>query len=250
MAKERLQKLLASNGHGSRRQIEKFIEEGRITVNGVVAKLGQLSDNNDQVELDEIKLKLKDLSRANSRVLILNKPSGVICTKNDPKGRPTVYENLPKLYKGRWIGVGRLDINTTGLYIFTNDGNLASLLIQPRLMLKRVYLVKVSGLLTTKQLEKLRNGVTIEKEEYKVDSILLHKQLTNNTWYKISISRGRNHEIKKLIMSQGFVVVKLLRISYGDLTLPKDLKQGNMQELSNCEALSFKDDLENLTKLQ
>ena len=243
LKKIRLQKLLASNGYGSRRHIEGLITAGEITINGKVASLGQQANHTDNIRLNSRRLKITNPRDFTTRLLVFNKPTGMICTKDDPQKRDTVYDNLPKINRERWIGVGRLDINTSGLYMFTNDGELANLLIQPSLKIPRVYLAKVSDILTPNQISALEKGVRIEGEIYQVDSIKMHRRLDSNAWYKIIVSRGRNHEIRKLIQSQRLLVNKLVRISYSSLTLPQTLKSGHVHELSESEAMEFKDSL-------
>ena len=165
---ERIQKILAQRGYGSRRKIEELIASGKVLLNSQVATLGSKASLKDKITLDGKLLNFSATTRFVTRILIYNKPLGEICTNSDTVGRKTVYANLPKLDLQRWIGIGRLDINTSGLYIFTNNGALANACIQPSCEIEREYLVKVRGFLTTEQLKKLQHGITIEKECYKI----------------------------------------------------------------------------------
>jgi len=229
---ERLQKYLSSCGIGSRRYIEQLISSGLIEVNGNKAILGTKVSIGDQIKVDG-KLISVNSAKKNTRLLIYNKPLGEICSKNDPSNRKTVYDNLPKLKSDRWIGIGRLDINTSGLYIFTNNGELANLFIQPNSAIEREYLVKIHGLLTKTQEKSLLNGVKIDNQKYHIESIKKQQSLKTNSWYRIVVCRGRNHEIRLLMQSQGFNCAKLMRIRYGDIILPRTLGVGKCFEMDS-----------------
>ncbi len=239
MEKIRLQKLLANAGYGSRREIERLIAVGKITVNSRVAKLGDLASFSDIVKIYNKRITLP-ITDNDPRIIIYNKPAGEICSRHDPKNRPTVYDKLPKISNGRWIGVGRLDFNTSGLYIFTNDGELVNLLIQPNSKIPRKYLVKASRILDNTEIKNLKNGVEYKDKIYSVDYIKLSRALAKSAWYIVQVSRGRNHEIKNIFQSQGVLVSRLVRISYADFDLPKNLKKGHFLELPKKLVENFK----------
>ncbi len=227
---ERIQKFLARKGYGSRREIERWIIEGKIRSPLGISKLG------DRVSLgDTLILKNKvievDESKSATRVLVYHKQSGEICTHNDPQDRPTVIQSLPKIQNGRWLSVGRLDINTTGLLLFSNDGELVHKLMHPASGLERVYLCRVWGKVDERILEQLHKGVSSKNEILKFDDIeRLHKKGANS-WFRIVLSRGKNREIHRAWKSVGYRVSRLKRVQYGMITLPKDLKPGSCFEL-------------------
>lgn len=235
----RIQKLLASHGHGSRRYIEKLILAGQVTCNGKVAQLGDTAGYRDKISLNNKPIALVR-SKNIPRILIYNKPAGEICSNGDPKGRNTVYDKLPAIDTGRWIGIGRLDYTTTGLYMFTNDGELANLFIQPKQALPRTYLVKVNKPLDKQLLDKFLQGVMIEGEKFVLDKLQLHRGLGKSCWYTAVVSRGRNHEVKKIFAAGNVLVSRLKRISFGDISLPKQLKPQEFSELDTRYVNSLK----------
>ncbi|MBT1452092.1 23S rRNA pseudouridine(2605) synthase RluB [Glaciecola sp. XM2] len=229
---EKLQKVLANNGVGSRREMEKWIEQGRISVNGNIAKLG------DRVELtDQIRVDGNPVSRANEkspcRVLMYNKPEGELCSRTDPQGRPTVFDRLPTIAGERWIAVGRLDINTSGLLIFTNDGELANRLMHPSHEVEREYAVRVFGEVTPAILRTLCKGVELEDGVAKFNHIHVRPSEPEslNHWFNVTLSEGRNREVRRLWESQGLQVSRLIRLRYGNLEMFKRLPQGAWIEL-------------------
>ena len=220
--KQRLQKLLAQQGLGSRRAVEAWIKDGRLTVNGELAELGAQASLDDTITLDgkPVKLQSADLP---TQTLMYHKPLGEVCTRDDPQGRPTVFERLPKCTQGRWIMVGRLDVNTTGLLLFTSDGELANQLMHPKHTVERTYWVSVTGGTITPEAEAaLTKGVMLEDGLSKFDSL---KVLTPERFIA-TLHRGKNREVRRLCESQGLTVDRLKRIQYGEVNLPQDLQPG------------------------
>ncbi|MFF7707921.1 23S rRNA pseudouridine(2605) synthase RluB [Pseudomonas sp. NPDC007930] len=235
-AGEKLQKVLARIGVGSRRDVEAWISEGRIKVNGVVATLGQRVDSLDAISVDGQLIKREKTTENVRRVVMYNKPDGEICTRDDPEGRPTVFDRLPRPREGRWINVGRLDINTTGLLMFTTDGELANRLMHPSYEMDREYAVRVRGEVTDEMLERLKAGVVLEDGPAKFTDI---KQAPGgdgfNHWYHCVVMEGRNREVRRLWESQGLVVSRLKRVRFGPVFLNSDLPMGRWREMSQGE---------------
>ncbi|CAD5109692.1 23S rRNA pseudouridine(2605) synthase RluB [Zestomonas carbonaria] len=233
---EKLQKVLARIGLASRRDAEAWISEGRVKVNGVVATLGQRVDLHDAISVDGRLLKREEVSETVRRVLIYNKPDGEICTRDDPEGRPTVFDRLPKLREGRWINIGRLDINTTGLLLFTTDGELANRLMHPSYQMDREYAVRVRGEVDEDMLERLKNGVMLEDGPARFTDI---KEAPGgeglNHWYHCVVMEGRNREVRRLWESQGVVVSRLKRVRFGPVFLTSDLTMGRWREMGQSE---------------
>jgi 23S rRNA pseudouridine2605 synthase len=230
---ERLQKLLAGAGHGSRRGIEEWIREGRVTINGRVATLGDRASANDQVCLDGRPL---DLGGAEStEVLLYHKPVGEVTTRSDPEGRPTVFDHLPPAPGGRWIVVGRLDVNTSGLLLFTNDGALAHRLMHPSSEVEREYRVRLRGTPSAAVLERLRRGVELEDGPANFDRIEAESTEGSHSWFRVCLHEGRNREVRRLFEHEGFEVSRLSRLRYGPLDLPRDLRGGGYRLLSAQE---------------
>lgn len=222
---ERLQKLLAGAGHGSRRGIEEWIREGRVTINDRVAVLGDRATTADRICLDGRPLDLGGRRDA-TEVLLYHKPVGEVTTRNDPEGRPTVFDHLPPPGSGRWIVVGRLDVNTSGLLLFTNDGELAHNLMHPSSEVSREYLVRLRGTPTAAALEQLRQGVQLEDGPARFDSLTLQSSEGSHGWYRVSLHEGRNREVRRLFEHVGCEVSRLSRIRYGNVLLPRDLRAG------------------------
>jgi 23S rRNA pseudouridine2605 synthase len=229
---ERLQKLLAGAGHGSRRGIEVWLRAGRITVNGRVAKLGDRATGTDRICLDG---KLLDLggARDSVEVLLYNKPVGEVTTRSDPEGRPTVFERLPPPASGRWIVVGRLDVNTSGLLLFTNDGDLAHRLMHPSSEVPREYLVRLRGVPSAEALDRLRRGVDLEDGRANFDRITTESTEGSHSWFRVELHEGRNREVRRLFEHEGFEVSRLNRLRYGSVELPRDLRGGGYQSLDS-----------------
>ena len=231
---ERLQKVLAQMGIGSRREIEEWVMAGRISVNGLPAELGQKIGPGDKVKYNGKLLPLKFTQRA-PRVLIYYKPEGEIVTRDDPEGRPSVFDRLPLLKKGRWIAVGRLDFNTSGLLLFTNDGELANKLMHPRYEQEREYAVRLLGELTPEQIESLTTGIELEDGPAKFSVLTDQGGEGANHWYRVTLSEGRNREVRRMFEAVGLTVSRLMRVRYGPVQLPTRLKRGMWMEMPEAE---------------
>jgi 23S rRNA pseudouridine2605 synthase len=232
--RERLQKIMAQSGHGSRRNIEILIAQGHITINGQVAKLGDAVGPGDKVKMDGHLLRLR-FGEALPRVLLYHKPEGEIVTRDDPEGRATVFEKLPKVTGGRWVSVGRLDLLTGGLLIFTTSGELANRLTHPRFEVEREYAVRVMGEITEETSKKLLTGVDIDGESCKFDSIEDRGGEGSNHWYHVVLREGKNREVRKMCEAVGLMVSRLMRVRFGEITLPTFLKRGMLKELNEEE---------------
>ena len=230
---ERLQKLLASAGHGSRRGIEEWIRNGRVTINERVAVLGDRATPADRICLDGQPLDLGG-QRETVDVLLYHKPVGEVTTRSDPEGRPTVFERLPSPASGRWIVVGRLDVNTSGLLLFTNDGELAHRLMHPSSEIEREYLVRLRGTPHAEVLDQLRRGVELEDGPASFDRIEAESTDGSHSWYRVCLHEGRNREVRRLFEHVGFEVSRLSRIRYGNVTLPRDLRAGACKDLERA----------------
>ncbi len=231
---EKLQKVLASLGLGSRREIERWIQQGRISINTEteVAKQGDRINRNAKVFLDGKLVKLKTAQPFNRRVLIYHKPEGEVCARIDPENRPTVFSHLPPLKGERWIMIGRLDITTLGLLIFTNDGELAHRLSHPSYEVEREYAVRVLGEVDANTLRRLKKGVRLEDGMAAFTRIEERGGESANRWYHVVLKEGRNREVRRLWESQGIQVSRLIRIRFGDISLPADLRRGQWRELT------------------
>ena len=235
---EKLQKFLANRGYGSRRQIEQWISDGRVRLNNSVAKIGDRVSINDSIFLDNKKVRSREL--VETHIIVYNKPEGLVSTTKDTRGRPLVFDNLPPLKRGKWISVGRLDINTSGLMLFTTNGELANRLMHPKYSIDRKYLVRVYGKVEKKNIEALKKGILIGDEysrfkniEYKNE--VLKDQVRLNNWFQVTLGSGKNREVRSLWESQGFEVSRLKRISYGPVILPSFVRPGNYTYLSEKE---------------
>jgi len=243
---ERIQKLLSRAGVGSRREVESWIEAGRVTVNGQAPEPGQKVTVSDRIELDGKKLDLTSGSEVVRRVLIYNKPEGEVTTRRDPEGRPTVFDRLPRLKDHRWISIGRLDINTTGLVLFTTDGELANRLMHPSREVDREYAVRVFGEVDDDMLKRLMEGVLLEDGMAKFSDITPAGGSGINRWFHVTLLEGRNREVRRLWESQGVRVSRLKRVRYGPIFLPSRLSVGKWEELDQkaVDLLSRSVDLE------
>ena len=235
-AGEKLQKVLARIGVGSRRDVESWISQGRIKVNGKDATLGLRVDLHDAITIDGKVIKREEAAESVRRVIMYNKPDGEICTRDDPEGRPTVFDKLPRPKEGRWINIGRLDINTTGLLMFTTDGELANRLMHPSYEMDREYAVRVRGEVDDEMIERLKAGVVLEDGPARFTDI---KQAPGgegfNHWYHCVVMEGRNREVRRLWESQGLVVSRLKRVRFGPVFLNSDLPMGRWREMSQFE---------------
>jgi len=230
---EKLQKVLAARGLGSRRTMEKWIGEGRVTVNGQRATLGDRVSETDKIYVDGRRIGKK---KPPHRVILYNKPAGEICSRNDPQGRPTVFDKLPKLKKQRWIAIGRLDFNTSGLLLFTTDGELANQLMHPSSNIEREYAVRVRGEVTEEKLQQMHEGVMLEDGMARFTDIQKGRESDSaNEWYYVVIMEGRNREVRRLWESRGLEVSRLKRVRYGDFYIPSKVKAGHWIDLKPFE---------------
>ena len=237
---ERIHKFLASAGIASRRQIESWIKAGRITVNGKPAKPGDRITSEDKVRFDG-ELLHTGAPSDKTRILAYHKPAGEVCTRSDEKGRPTVFAALPHIRNGRWINIGRLDINTTGLLLFTNDGALANRLMHPSGGMEREYAVRVFGEVKREAMKKMLDGVELEDGRAAFDSIHEAGGQGRNHWYHVVIREGRNREVRRLWESQGISVSRLIRVRFGPCQLSRELRPGAYQEFDRSEVNAFLD---------
>jgi 23S rRNA pseudouridine2605 synthase len=227
--RERLQKSLARAGLGSRREIERWIDAGLVTLNGRTAKLGDHASETDRVRVQGQRVRL--MARQRPRVLAYHKPQGEVTTRKDPEGRPTVFARLPDLRGGRWIAVGRLDVNTSGLLLFTNDGSLANRLMHPSREIEREYAARVRGEVTAEIITRLKKGVILDDGVARLESIFEAGGGGANRWYHLVVREGRNREVKRLWESQGVTVSRLIRVRFGPLSLDRALRLGRWREL-------------------
>ncbi len=239
MSGERLQKLLSQAGLGSRREMERWIESGLVQVNGQPAKLGDSATSDDKISVKGriIDNPLKIVSK--TRIILYYKPVGEISSRHDPKHSRTVFDNLPHLKQGRWIQVGRLDINTSGLLIFTNNGELANCLMHPKYELEREYAVRVYGQVSPDIIAALLKGVPFDGGTAKFAKIDARGGEGMNTWYHVVLSQGRNREVRRLWQSQGVEVSRLVRVRYGQFQLPRSLDRGSFVELPAKEVDAY-----------
>lgn len=230
---EKLQKVLAAKGLGSRREIERWISAGRVAVNGKTAKLGDRVTSEARLQVDG---RAVSATQQSHRYLLYNKPEGEICSRDDPEGRATVFDRLPKLKNQRWISVGRLDYNTGGLLLFTTDGELANRLMHPSSNIDREYAVRVLGDVTNESLDAMREGVLLEDGIYQFTDIQQGKNADEdsdsaNHWYYCVLMEGKNREVRRLWESQGYTVSRLKRVRFGSFFIPSAVKAGRFTDL-------------------
>ena len=240
--KERIQKILSSEGIVSRRQAENLIREGRIKVNGLKAILGMSISRHDLIEIDGKKIEISEGKKA-LRVLMYNKKIGEISTTKDSLDRPSVFQSLPKIINGKWISVGRLDINTSGLMLFTNDGKFANKLMHPSSNIEREYVARIRGKVETDHIRELLEGVNLEDGKASFSDIQPGRKGKTNQWFAMVIMEGRTREVRRMWESLGFAVSRLKRVRIGGLFLPANIKQGNYKELSEKEIKSIEPQL-------
>lgn len=236
MSSEKLQKVLARAGLGSRREMERRIEAGRVQVNGRPATLGDRVDATARIHVDGRPVRAAALAPARRRVIVYHKPTGELVTRSDPEGRRTVFRRLPRLKEGRWLAVGRLDINTSGLLLLTTDGELANRLTHPAYQLVRDYAVRIFGHPEAATLRRLTEGVTLEDGPAAFESIQpLDSGEAANSWYRVRLREGRNRLVRRLWESQGVQVSRLMRVQYGPVAMPPGLREGQVQALTAGE---------------
>lgn len=233
--KTRIHKILADHGIGSRRGIESLIKQRKVKVNGELATLGQLVSEQDIFEVEGRTVRLSKKDPSKKRILMYNKKVGEISSRNDPDHKKTIFDSLPKLKSGRWVSVGRLDINTSGLILFTNDGSLANQLMHPSSNIEREYIARVHGQVTDQILNNLMKGVKLEDGFAKFTDVQGGRKGNTNQWFAMVIMEGRTREVRRLWESQGLEISRLKRVRYGSLFLPASLKQGAFKELSKSE---------------
>ncbi|MEM9620799.1 MAG: pseudouridine synthase [Pseudomonadota bacterium] len=236
-APEKLQKVLAATGLGSRREIEGWIGQGRILVNGDPAHIGQRVTNRDRIEVDGARVSIA--RQGTPQVLILNKLAGTVCSRHDEEGRKTVFDTLPRLRSGRWIGVGRLDMQTTGLLVLTSDGALANRMMHPSTGLDREYAVRVNKRLEEAELQQLLAGIDVEGEQLRFSDIRFYDGSEKNFWYHVVLLEGKNREVRRLFEAVGCVVSRLKRVRYGPLILPSWLRAGQWAKLQEADVSSL-----------
>jgi len=235
----KLHKALADAGYGSRRELEEWISAGRVSVNAETAHIGQRIGPRDKVRVNGKLVHLRFADERRQRILLYHKPEGEIVSREDPQGRPSVFDKLPKIRGGRWIAVGRLDFNSCGLLLFTNDGALADRLMHPRSQIEREYAVRVVGELTVENRRQLTEGVELE------DGLAHFGRLADgggegtNRWYRVTISEGRNREVRRMFEAVGVTVSRLMRVRYGPVPMPPRLKRGMVLELEPAEVASL-----------
>ncbi|WP_294906512.1 23S rRNA pseudouridine(2605) synthase RluB [Tatumella sp. UBA2305] len=230
---EKLQKVLARAGHGSRREIEAIISAGRVSVDGKIATLGDRVETGSslKIRIDGHLVRVAETASEVCRVLAYYKPEGELCTRNDPEGRPTVFDRLPRLNGARWIAVGRLDVNTCGLMLFTTDGELANRLMHPSREVEREYAVRVFGQIDDEKIRQLSLGVQLEDGPAAFKTLKFGGGEGLNQWYNVTLTEGRNREVRRLWEAVGVQVSRLIRVRYGDIVLPKGLPRGGYMEM-------------------
>jgi 23S rRNA pseudouridine2605 synthase len=238
-AGERLQKVLANAGLGSRREIEEWIRAGRVKVDGRVAQLGDRVSAEAQISVDGRRVGQRRLHTAERYVIMYNKPEGEIVSRDDPEGRDTVFAHLPRLHGGRWIAVGRLDVNSAGLLLFTNDGELANRLMHPRQQIEREYAVRVLGEVTEEMLQRLVQGVELEDGPARCEEIVFSGGEGANRWFHLVIMEGRNREVRRLWEAVGAKVNRLKRVRFGPIILDSSVKAGQWRELTAEEGTAL-----------
>lgn len=239
---ERLQKIMAAAGLGSRRALERHIKNGEVLINGSRAALGQTISAGDKVRYDNQDWTVV-AKRSTQRDLVYNKPTGEVTTRSDPQGRPTVFDRLPKVRDARWIAVGRLDINTSGLLLMTTDGELASAMMHPSNQVDREYACRIFGEVDADMLTRLKEGVMLDDGPANFSDIVASGGSEGNQWFHVTLLEGRNREVRRLWASQGVTVSRLKRVRYGAVFLPKRLRMGEWTELTPKDHQVLREDV-------
>ena len=236
---QRIQKIIAQSGLASRREAESLIKQGRVKLNQKLAILGDKASANDQIYVDGKKI---EPVQTDHQVLLLNKPEGYITTRKDPKGRKSVFELLPDINAGRWISVGRLDINTSGLLLFTSDGEFANQLMHPSSNIDREYMCRVFGKINDNKIKKLRDGIKLDYDNKKsfFKSITAVSSAAQNHWFKVVLTQGRYREVRRLWQAVDCQVNRLSRIRYGKIYLPEGLQKGKFNYLSDQQMIMLR----------
>ncbi len=232
-ASERIHKVLARAGLGSRRAIERWIEEGRVTVDGRPARIGESIAPGQKIAVDGKAVSAGASFAPRPRVILYHKPEGEICTRQDPEGRPTVFDHLPVLRNARWVSVGRLDINSGGLILFTTDGELANRLMHPSTGIEREYAVRVLGSVNEATIARLKDGIELEDGPAHFDSVEAAGGEGANRWYHVTLKEGRKREVRRLWEAVGVTVSRLMRVRYGPVLMPPGLRQRQWRELED-----------------
>ena len=230
---ERIQKVLAHQGVASRRQVDAMLQQGRITVDGKTAKPGDQIDGREKIALDGKLIRIAKFE-SSPKLLMYHKPVGEVCTRADPEGRDSVFRNLPGLSQGRWVSIGRLDINTSGLILFTNQGELANRLMHPSYEIEREYAVRVHGTVSTEMLQQLKQGVELDDGLARFEEIIDSGGEATNHWYHVILKEGKNREVRRLWEAVGVEVSRLMRVRYDSFSLPKWLKPGKYRFLDDA----------------
>jgi len=235
-AGEKLQKILARAGFGSRRSVEQLISDGQVKVNGRTAQLGDRAMPSDKIKVKDQPVKAARLEKQPTQVILYNKPEGKVCTRKDEKGRDTIFSQLPKIFNGRWISIGRLDLNTSGLLILTNNGELANRMMHPSYEMEREYTVRIFGEVSDEVLKQVKKGVKLDDGMAKFDRVSKMQPLDDgesiNNWYRVVLKEGRYREVRRIWEAVGVQVSRLHRVRYGEFSLPRNLRRGKTQELT------------------